>query len=191
MLLVISLKDYAKSKKISYEAVRKQVARYKTELEGHISKIHRTQYLDDAAIKFLDEKRAINPVAIIQIDKDEEIERLKEENKSLLVNVATLQDSLLKSQSQIERLKEIESERLKLEIEADSLKEKNKSLETEKNELIVDNKVKIKEIEEKDKQLSTKEKELELTQSKMKELEERLEKANKAGFFKKLFTPKW
>lgn len=188
---MISLKDYAKSKKISYEAVRKQVARYKTELEGHISKIHRTQYLDDAAIKFLDEKRAINPVAIIQIDKDEEIERLKEENKSLLVNVATLQDSLLKSQSQIERLKEIESERLKLEIEADSLKEKNKSLETEKNELIVDNKVKIKEIEEKDKQLSTKEKELELTQSKMKELEERLEKANKAGFFKKLFTPKW
>lgn len=181
---MISLKDYAKSKKISYEAVRKQVARYKNELDGHISKVHRTQYLDDIAVRFLDEKRAVNPVAIIQIDKDEEIERLKEENKSLLVNVATLQDSLLKSQSQIEKLKEIESERLKLEIEADSLKEKNRVLEEEKNNLVVDNKVK-------DKDIAAKEIELEVERNRIKELEERLEKANKAGFFKKLFTPKW
>lgn len=173
---MISLKDYAKSKKISYEAVRKQVARYKNELEGHISKIHRTQYLDDAAIKFLDEKRAINPVAIIQIDKDEEIERLKEENKSLLVNVATLQDSLLKSQSQIERLKEIESERLKLEIEADSLKEKNKTLETENYDLGVENKIKDKTIEDKEHELE--------------ELKKELEKRDQAGFFARVFK-KW
>lgn len=181
---MISIKDYAKLKKISYEAVRKQVNRYKNELEGHISKVHRTQYLDDIAVKFLDEKRAVNPVAIIQIDKDEEIERLKIENKNLLVNVATLQDSLLKSQAQIERLKEVENERLKLELEADSLKEKNKTLETEKYDLVVDNKIKEQE-------LTTKKIELESERNRIKELEERLEKANKAGFFKKIFTSKW
>ena len=174
---MISLKDYAKSKKISYEAVRKQVARYKNELEGHISKVHRTQYLDDIAVKFLDEKRAVNPVAIIQIDKDEEIEHLKEENKNLLVSVANLQDSLLKSKDQLEKMKEIESERLKLELEADSLKEKNKTLETEKYDLVVENKIK--------------DQELEAERNRIKELEERLEKANNAGFFKKLFTTKW
>ena len=43
--MMISLKDYAKNKNVSYEAVRKQVNRYKTELEGHIHKVNRTQYM--------------------------------------------------------------------------------------------------------------------------------------------------
>ena len=39
---MISLKDYAKNKGVSYEAVRKQVSRYREELEGHIQKVNRT-----------------------------------------------------------------------------------------------------------------------------------------------------
>ena len=54
---MVSLKEYAKNKGVSYEAVRKQVNRYKDELKGHISKVNRTQYLDEEAVAFLDSKR--------------------------------------------------------------------------------------------------------------------------------------
>lgn len=81
---MISLKDYAKQHNVTYEAVRQQVNRYKEELEGHITKDGRQQFLDDEAVAFLDEKRQKNPVVVIQMDKDEQIAYLERENKSLL-----------------------------------------------------------------------------------------------------------
>lgn len=54
---VISLRDYAAQKGITYEAVRQQVVRYKDELEGHIIKDGRQQFLDEEAVSFLDAKR--------------------------------------------------------------------------------------------------------------------------------------
>lgn len=103
---MITIKDYAKNNGVTYEAVRKQVNRYKNELEGHISKVGRTQYLDDEAVAFLDSKRAENPVVIIQADKDEEIQRLHDENKALLLKIAELQDALLKEKDQVKLLQE-------------------------------------------------------------------------------------
>lgn len=74
---VVTLRDYAKQNNISYEAVRKQVVRYKKELDGHLIRDGRQQFLDEEAVAFLDAKRQKNPVAIIQMDKDETIEELK------------------------------------------------------------------------------------------------------------------
>lgn len=74
---VVTLRDYAKQNNISYEAVRKQVVRYKKELDGHLIRDGRQQFLDEEAVAFLDAKRQKNPVAIIQMDKDEAIEDLK------------------------------------------------------------------------------------------------------------------
>ena len=76
---VITLRDYAKTNNISYEAVRQQVVRYKDELGDHIIRDGRQQFLDEEAVAFLDAKRQKNPVAIIQQDKDERIESLKRE----------------------------------------------------------------------------------------------------------------
>ncbi len=101
---MISMKDYAASKGVSYEAVRKQVNRYKDELDGHIFKQGRTQYLDDEAIAFLDDKRKNNPVVVLNTNKDEEIERLERENKALLLKIAELQESLLISKDTISAL---------------------------------------------------------------------------------------
>lgn len=95
---VMSIKDYANARKISYEAARQQVKRYEKELQGHISKQNRTQYLDDFAVELLDEHRQQNPVVIINQDRSEEIERLRAENKALLQQVAALQDRLLTAQ---------------------------------------------------------------------------------------------
>lgn len=93
---VISLKDYAKQKNISYEAVRKQVVRYKTELSEHIVMDGKQQFLDEEAVAFLDAKRQKNPVAIIQMDKDEQIEDLRLEREKLLHKIADQADWISK-----------------------------------------------------------------------------------------------
>ena len=91
---VVSLKEYAKNNGISYEAVRQQVVRYASELEGHIIKDGRQQFLDDDAVAFLDGKRQKNPVVVYQMEKDEEIERLTDENKTLLIKIAAQADQI-------------------------------------------------------------------------------------------------
>lgn len=103
---MISLKDYAKNKGITYEAVRKQVNRYKNELDGHIQKENGTQYLDDEAVAFLDEKRSKNPVVILEQSKDEELEMLRNENKLLILKINKLQEELLNEKDQVKLLQD-------------------------------------------------------------------------------------
>ena len=75
---MISFKEYATDHRISYEAVRKQVSRYEKELSGHIEKRNRKQYLDDYAVKFLDERRNSNVVAVLSDDIKNEAARNEE-----------------------------------------------------------------------------------------------------------------
>ena len=112
---MLSIKDYAKSKGVSYEAVRKQVSRYKIELDGHIFKTNRTQYLDDDAVAFLDKKRAESPIIIMENSKDEELQRLKEENN-------LLKNQLLEFQSKHIKYREEIDEKLHLIAEAEAQK---------------------------------------------------------------------
>lgn len=91
---VISLKDYAEQKNVSYEAVRQQVVRYKDELAGHVIRDGRQQFLDEDAVVFLDAKRTRNPVTIIQMDKDERIEELEAQVKALLTKTADQADRI-------------------------------------------------------------------------------------------------
>lgn len=95
---VMSIKDYAKARNISYEAARQQVKRYAEELDGHITRQNRTQYLDDYAVELLDDHRQQNPVVVINQDRDEALEQLREENKALTQRVMLLQDKLLTAQ---------------------------------------------------------------------------------------------
>ena len=101
---MISLKDYAAQKGISYEAVRQQVNRYVADLEGHITKVNRTQFLDDEAVAFLDQKRAGNPVVIIQQGKDEQIEQLQEQVDLLKSKVIALYERIDLKEEEISRL---------------------------------------------------------------------------------------
>ena len=67
---MVSIRDYAKMNNVSYEAIRQQVKRYEDELNGHIIKQNRTQFLDDVAVDILDQHRKENPVVIINKDTD-------------------------------------------------------------------------------------------------------------------------
>lgn len=125
---VMSIKDYAKARNISYEAARQQVKRYAEELDGHITRQNRTQYLDDYAVELLDDHRQQNPVVVINQDRDEALEQLREENKALTQRVMLLQDKLLTAQeSAIEAAKAMamleaaEADRSRLETRAEAL----------------------------------------------------------------------
>lgn len=92
---MISLKDYAAQNGISYEAVRAQVNRFRDQLDEHIVRQGRQQYLDDVAVAFLNERRQKNPVVIYQHSKDEEIEQLRTEREQLLMKIAAQSDTLV------------------------------------------------------------------------------------------------
>ena len=98
---MITIKDYAKQKGVSYEAIRKQIKRYEDELEGHLVKQNRFLMLDDEAVQFLDSKRSENPVIVYEQNKDEELEQLRHENKVLLIQINTVQDQLGKVQQKL------------------------------------------------------------------------------------------
>ena len=115
---VITLRDYAKQNNISYEAVRKQLVRYKDELGDHIIRDGRQQFLDEEAVAFLDAKRQKNPVAIIQQDKDERIEALQRELNLAKNLIIELQDERNKLKDEKYAL-ELENAKIAL-LEADN-----------------------------------------------------------------------
>lgn len=85
---MLTIREYAKTRNVAYESVRKQVKRYSKELKGHTVKDGATM-LDDYAMEFLDKHRMKREVNVIQEpDKGEtaqeiinlraEIEQLKQ-----------------------------------------------------------------------------------------------------------------
>lgn len=86
---MLTIAEYAQSRSVSYEAVRKQIVRYSLELDGHISKQGRTQYLDETAERFLDSKREKDPVFVLDDrdhvlkEKEERISELEEQLRKI------------------------------------------------------------------------------------------------------------
>ena len=109
--MLLSIRDYAKSRFISYEAARRQVMRYKKELKGKIELKQRTQFLTEDAIEFLDEHRKYSPV-VVHKDKERqekevqknELEELRQENKMLLLKVNELQERIMQEKDNVARI---------------------------------------------------------------------------------------
>ena len=112
---MISIKEYAAAKEISYEAVRKQVKRYSKELDGHITVSYRTHYLDDYAVNFLNQRRMVKPIVVVDDENVQEMRNLQQENKDLAAANRDLMEKLLKAQNMIIALKD-ESNDLKLAV---------------------------------------------------------------------------
>lgn len=142
---LISINDYAKETGVSYEAIRKRVARYRSELKGHIIIDGRTQYLDEYAREFLEERRKRSPV-IVRVEAADErtneleakVSDLEEQKEQLLKRVAALQEmiidgdkkliaaneQLLLEKDKVVSLLENKEENIKLRAERDVLTEK-------------------------------------------------------------------
>ena len=167
---MITIRDYAKENNVSYEAIRKQIKRYEDELNGHIIKQNRTQFLDDIAVAILDQHRRENPVIIVNQDTDYRLKQLEDENKNLLIKVAQQADKI----SQL-------NEDLKNKIEQmTSLMLENK----EKTSLLEQKKDQAEEINQLKEQMNREKKE-QLNEIEM--LKNELEKEKNKGFFARLF----
>ena len=92
--IMISIKDYAKNNNVSYEAIRRRIKRNEEVFKGHIVKKNRTQFLDDVAVEILDNHKKNNSIVIVNQSVDERIRQLEEENKNLLVKVASQADKI-------------------------------------------------------------------------------------------------
>ena len=88
---MITIRDYARQHGVSYEAVRKQVVQYRKELNDHIIMQGRKQYLDDEAVRILDDHRKKSAVSVVVEDRSVRIQELEEENKHLMAEIARLQ----------------------------------------------------------------------------------------------------
>ena len=97
----MTIKQFADSQGISYEAVRKQLHKYSEELSGHVIRKDRTRYLDEVAVKFLQERRRESPIILQNMDQGEEIIRLMDQVESLRAQLVSAQNKLLESQERI------------------------------------------------------------------------------------------
>lgn len=127
----VTIKEYARLHNVSYEAVRAQIKRYESDLEGHIHKEGRTRFLDDYAVSFLDDRRKGNPVIVQEIEKTEAIERYREENERLKTLLLEAQQTIIDLQA--DNAKRIESEAKYTALLSDSEKKDIILQEAEKN----------------------------------------------------------
>ena len=102
---LVTIKQFADSQGISYEAVRKQLHKYSEELSGHVIPKDRTRYLDEVAVKFLQERRRESPIILQNMDQGEEISRLMDQVEYLRAQLVSAQNKLLESQERIISLK--------------------------------------------------------------------------------------
>ena len=87
---MISIKDYAKKNGVTYEAVRQSIKRYSEELEPHIHKQGRVQYLDDVAVTILNEHRSQSPIVVYDKGYTDRIKELEAECKQYLMELNEL-----------------------------------------------------------------------------------------------------
>lgn len=98
----MTIKEYAKSRAISYESARKQIKRYAKELKGHLDKSGGSTQLDDFAVDFLDRHRQKRPVVVAPDpeETEQELTRLRAEVNHLKDELIKVQSNLVASQQQ-------------------------------------------------------------------------------------------
>lgn len=94
-----TIRQFADSQHVTYEAVRQQIERYKKELKNHIKKQGRTRYLDDEAVAFLTKKRQEVSVFVLP-DLSEELQRMRKENDELKNQLLTAQRTVIALQQE-------------------------------------------------------------------------------------------
>lgn len=147
---VMTIKDFAKSRGVSYEAVRRQVQKYRNEeeLEGHVIRNKGVTYLDEVAVAFLSEKRRQSPLVVVHEDQNEQIEekdrQIEEKNRQieelrnrldiLRDELATAQNKRFELQDQITGLLEDKVKHDLLVADHERITERLKEVEAERDE---------------------------------------------------------
>lgn len=123
---MMSITEYAKSRGVSREAVRKQIVRYQDKLERHITTQNRTRYLDDIAQAFLDEHRMQRTVIYEPNDAETEAELQR-----LRAEVDRLRGELVKKQEDIITLQKDKMDLLETKGRYDALIEDKSKMQSD------------------------------------------------------------
>lgn len=113
---MITIKEYAETHGKSVQSVYKQIKSEKnaSDLDGHIyiEKINnqRVKMLDDVAVKILENASKKSVQVVMQNDDKERIDQLEQENKNLLIQIASIQQELIATQKELS----IEKDNVKL-----------------------------------------------------------------------------
>ena len=126
---MMTIKEYAKSRDISYEAARMSLKRHDKELSEHIHKHGKTRYLDDTAIEILDSYRISKTPEIITGSGNQEatIDSLKNQIILLQNQIIELQKENKASLEASVKLQMIEEQTGKIEKENQDLREELQS----------------------------------------------------------------
>ena len=109
---MITIKEYADLHGKSVQSVYKQLKSKENAklLDGHIfiEKINNknVKMLDDIAVKILDNASKQSIQIVTQNEDKEKIEHLEEENKNLLMQIASIQQELIKTQKELSQEKD-------------------------------------------------------------------------------------
>lgn len=95
-----TIRDYARDHHVSYEAIRKQIAKYQEDLDGHVITKGKTKYIDDFAVAFLDDRRREAPVSVIQWEETEAVRSLRDQIDALKNELMTTQKRVIELQSE-------------------------------------------------------------------------------------------
>ena len=164
---MISIKEYAQSKGVSYEAVRRQVRKFshdEKEFKKHIQENPQRgtgTLLDDWAIDYLDKHRLPRPV-IVRASEDEtqrELENLRSQLAKAMTELNSAKDTIIRLQDEKLALTEEKSLAIEDKTRATTLLEqKDKDLEESKAEnqkLNQEIATKNQELEQRDKELNS------------------------------------
>ena len=94
----ISIRQYAISRSVSYETVRRQVTKYSKDLKGHTKRVGNAVMLDEEAQEFLDGHRMQQSV-VVEVSGDVEkriVDELRQQVDELKGQVITLQQEKIK-----------------------------------------------------------------------------------------------
>ena len=103
---MITIRQYAEQKHISYEAARRQIKRSWDDIKDHVAVQNRTQYLDETAVEFLNTKRFANVIVSKRDEATEELKALRQQVDALRSKVVELQEAVIKSKDDVIALSE-------------------------------------------------------------------------------------
>ena len=106
----MTLKEYASSRGIPYDTVRKQFQKFRPFLEKNISKKGRASDLDKKAVEFLDGKQKSKPMVVLHREQmyllKKDIEVLKDKLVFMEKQVSDLRNDLYKLEKDKENKKQ-------------------------------------------------------------------------------------
>ena len=172
---MITVKEYADRRNKSVQAVYKQLRREKNKrrLEGHLIKQNRMTYLDEEAIKILDEGQNVSIILVDQETKNEEKDELSE-YKDRVANLIETNNQLRDQQDFLKN---------KIINLQDELKVKTEQMTS----LLLENNEKTFLLEQKKDHAEQLDREKKEQLNEIEKLKNELEKEKNKGFFARLF----